>query len=328
MTVPYIFGTQGSPTGVSIAAAELDANFAAVLSLSGGGAVVTPFSLTDATYTWTYYSIGNGELGLTVNSPNNVLTLKNTNANAYSAMALQDKTGFEQGAFGYSQAGGSGNIVPGFVFLEVSGFDGGPRLPNGFALLQTGLYHAVSANWTRLDLGNTADADLSLWCVKGPNDGTNQRIKITGDTGFVLVGDQVSAARLAADSALNIFDAGSSLFRLTQTGVHTAIFKMSSTGLTVHDQDSSLDIATFRMDGSGRFEVVHDLQVDGGAFLSGVLTIGANQVVAGRNTGWAAMTGSADKATVYATGSVTLAQLAGRMMALQAALTTHGLIGT
>jgi hypothetical protein len=39
------------------------------------------------------------------------------------------------------------------------------------------------------------------------------------------------------------------------------------------------------------------------------------------------MTGTPDESTAYATGTVTLAQLAGRVMALQTALTTHGLIG-
>lgn len=52
------------------------------------------------------------------------------------------------------------------------------------------------------------------------------------------------------------------------------------------------------------------------------------QVVGARDTGWTAMTGSTNKATSYATSTVTLAQLAGRVMALQAALTTHGLLGT
>lgn len=51
------------------------------------------------------------------------------------------------------------------------------------------------------------------------------------------------------------------------------------------------------------------------------------QVVGERNTGWTAMTGSGDESTAYAVGSVTLAQLAGRVKALQDALTTHGLIG-
>lgn len=56
--------------------------------------------------------------------------------------------------------------------------------------------------------------------------------------------------------------------------------------------------------------------------------VSGTQVVGARNTGWSAMTGSTNKATVYDTSTVTLAQLAGRVMALQAALTAHGLIGT
>jgi hypothetical protein len=58
-----------------------------------------------------------------------------------------------------------------------------------------------------------------------------------------------------------------------------------------------------------------------------VITVNGVQVVQTRSTGWTAMTGSADLATAYDTASVTLPQLAGRVMALQAALTGHGLIG-
>lgn len=67
---------------------------------------------------------------------------------------------------------------------------------------------------------------------------------------------------------------------------------------------------------------------------TGVVSTGVNgyavsgvKVVGARDTGWTAMTGTANEATVYDTATVTLAQLAGRVMALQAALTTHGLIG-
>lgn len=60
---------------------------------------------------------------------------------------------------------------------------------------------------------------------------------------------------------------------------------------------------------------------------AGNIQIGSNQVVGARDTGWTAMTGTTNKATAYDTSTVTLAQLAGRVMALQAALTTHGLIG-
>jgi hypothetical protein len=62
--------------------------------------------------------------------------------------------------------------------------------------------------------------------------------------------------------------------------------------------------------------------------VTGGLQVHTTQVVGDRDTGWTAMTGTPDKASSFATGSVTLAQLAGRVMSLQAALTTHGLIGT
>lgn len=60
----------------------------------------------------------------------------------------------------------------------------------------------------------------------------------------------------------------------------------------------------------------------GGFYYAGTKVVGA------RDTGWTAMTGTADKASTYDTSTVTLAQLAGRVMAMQTALTTHGLLGT
>lgn len=56
--------------------------------------------------------------------------------------------------------------------------------------------------------------------------------------------------------------------------------------------------------------------------------VGGAQVVGARDTGWAAMTGTGNKGTTYDTGTITLAQLAGRVKSIQAALTTHGLLGT
>ena len=60
---------------------------------------------------------------------------------------------------------------------------------------------------------------------------------------------------------------------------------------------------------------------------TGALRVNGLEVIAARDTGWAAMTGTANKNTVYDTSTVTLAQLAGRVMSMQAALTTHGLLG-
>jgi hypothetical protein len=56
--------------------------------------------------------------------------------------------------------------------------------------------------------------------------------------------------------------------------------------------------------------------------------INSTKVVGARETGYFAFTGTTNKVTSYATGSVTLIQLAERVAALQASLTTHGLIGT
>jgi hypothetical protein len=64
-----------------------------------------------------------------------------------------------------------------------------------------------------------------------------------------------------------------------------------------------------------------------GNVTANTLKVGSNQVVGARNTGWTAMTGTLDKLSVYDTTTVTLAQLAGRVAQLQAALTTHGMIG-
>ena len=55
--------------------------------------------------------------------------------------------------------------------------------------------------------------------------------------------------------------------------------------------------------------------------------ISGAKVVGARDTGWTAMTGTSNKNTAYDTATVTTAQLAGRVMAMQAALTTHGLLG-
>ena len=58
----------------------------------------------------------------------------------------------------------------------------------------------------------------------------------------------------------------------------------------------------------------------------GLLQVNGTKVVGARATGWAAMTGTPQKTTA-ATGTVTLPQLAGIVMALQADLIAHGLIG-
>jgi hypothetical protein len=59
-----------------------------------------------------------------------------------------------------------------------------------------------------------------------------------------------------------------------------------------------------------------------------LLTIASTQILTTRRTGYTnAMTGTANRATSYATSTITLVQLAERMKALLDDLTTHGIIG-
>lgn len=58
------------------------------------------------------------------------------------------------------------------------------------------------------------------------------------------------------------------------------------------------------------------------------LRVGGLQVVGPRDIGWAAFTGANNESTTYATGTITLIQLAERVAGMQVALTAHGLIGT
>jgi hypothetical protein len=65
-----------------------------------------------------------------------------------------------------------------------------------------------------------------------------------------------------------------------------------------------------------------------GNVTAAAIKVGSNQVVGARNTGYTPMTGAGDAGTAFDTTTVTLAQLASRVKALQASLTTHGLVGT
>ncbi len=114
-------------------------------------------------------------------------------------------------------------------------------------------------------------------------------------------------------------------FDTSQGTINQAAFKMAAGQAISFNADVSRKMYH---DGSGlRFADAANTIIgritDGGAYQGA----GGIQIVGARDTGWAAMTGTANKATVYDTATVTTAQLAGRMMALQAALTAHGLIG-
>jgi hypothetical protein len=104
---------------------------------------------------------------------------------------------------------------------------------------------------------------------------------------------------------------------------YSAVFKHKVTNFGVQIQGVGTPIANNAflqyVDGNGIIQM---------SFKQGPsIELSGTKVIGTRVTGFTAMTGSSNNGTAYDTSTVTLAQLAGRVMALQAAVTTHGLIG-
>ena len=180
--------------------------------------------------------------------------------------------------------------------------------------------------------GATIDAAIRIGAqgavdVFGPHGGWKHGIVFTDENGAdpfyassTLIGSQFQVVKtIAAGIDLAGFTMTSYILR----GIYSKLTELS---LTLGDS------------GGNALIEVNGASTNGNLILTpkgtGVVSTGTNgfaisgtKVVGARDTGWAAMTGTANEATVYDTASVSLAQLAGRVMALQAALTTHGLIG-
>lgn len=165
----------------------------------------------------------------------------------------------------------------------------------------------------------------------------------TFNNGIVLGGLATSAAGLSLQSAAS----ANSLINTT-AGTYTNVAVLLGNGLSrgIRLSGTAAAHAFIYNDGTNNVRQVLGsgswiwrdntdttslIAIDSGGNLDlangGVLRVSGTQVVRARDTGWTAMTGSPDKATSYATSTVTLAQLAGRVMSIQAALTAHGLLG-
>jgi hypothetical protein len=118
---------------------------------------------------------------------------------------------------------------------------------------------------------------------------------------------------------IHFIDAAGAKIDITGTDNSSGTFpltikNLANTNLFFVDNSGVTHFATGSWDASGN--------VTGATY-----KIGSNQVVGARQTGWTAMTGTPDIASSFATSTVTLSQLAERVLSIQAALTTHGLIG-
>lgn len=147
---------------------------------------------------------GNGEVLLATTSRNNVIAIQNNSPSitaGYAVVAMRDNTGYEQGANGCSQTGGTGNIFPGQCFNESSGtFDPAlfGQVPNGWLQFQTGPF-ATTANaftamsWTASVVtattttahGIAVGATIDVTGVT-PSGYTGRYVTVTGTTGSTI----------------------------------------------------------------------------------------------------------------------------------------------
>ena len=121
----------------------------------------------------------------------------------------------------------------------------------------------------------------------------------------------------------------------TSTGDDVAIFPgqirlgvTANSGVMVLDVTAGTSSIVFKNPSTGAIRVT----VNGSSspymnIVSGQYRIGGTKVLGSRITGYTAFTGTLDRGTAYNTATITLAQLAERVYALQADLTSHGTIG-
>ena len=231
-----------------------------------------------------------------------------------------------------AEAGSSGtfdlNVFDGlgdFAGLRLSG--------SGTAHFNGSAFDGVVIDGTTTQANSTATDILDVYTIAN---NTGLKITFLGSSG-ASVGPQVAlytndtAAVASADRIGQIVFGGYNGTALTQGGhiIGRATETWSGTArgnklefYTVPNTTTTITLA---------MTINQDAEVDfaGNADVAGgkVYKVNGTQVVGARDTGWTAMTGTANENTSYDTASVTLPQLAGRVMALQAALTTHGLIG-
>lgn len=199
---------------------------------------------------------------------------------------------------------------------------------------QTRLYgsaHATKANYVEFTRAGTVSAYFDSSGVLTVNSTTT-----AGVASGALVcsgGGYFGKAVFSQNDASGVHYYGNSGLTMRDLGTGTSTYLDLAFGSASHGayniRSSNAATVRFNIDTSGHVT----LGGTAGNYLNinnatGELRINGTKVSGPRDTGWTAMIGTTDKATAYDTATVTLPQLAGRVMALQAALTAHGKIGT
>lgn len=174
------------------------------------------------------------------------------------------------------------------------------------------------------DATNTnSDAALFLQCVNGGGEPYVRWLIEDTPTRIFSMGLDNSDNILKISNATGP-DNGDTLLSISSTGIYLvggtdADFKWAV--------DETGDIGAPGANRPGNANIGTAVIIDSADLNSGNVKIGGSQVLAKRQIGWAAPTGTNDR-TTFDTSTVTLPELAERVKSLIDDLTTHGIIGT
>ena len=167
--------------------------------------------------------------------------------------------------------------------------------------------------------GGSTTTSLANWFQGLTKSGTAWGIGVTPVSAFAIKDggtSTLSFGTLGGNTAI----AGMAMTGASSALISTSNYIIMGDGATTYTNASTT--LSYRIANSEKFNVTSV-----GASVTGAYFNGGTQVLGARITGYSAMTGTPNKATVYDTSTVTLPQLAGRVAQLQADMTTHGMIG-
>lgn len=160
-----------------------------------------------------------------------------------------------------------------------------------------------------VDGSDTKDVGIGSGGALGASRGAY--IALNGNESPTVAGELLLVAGNVASTGIIEFSTG---------GV--SVWQFNASGHFLASTDNSFDIGVSADFRPRDVHVARDVKIAGSYFLDGT------QVVSNRVTGYTnAMTGTANRATSYDTGTITLVQLAERVKAVTDDLRTHGLIG-
>jgi hypothetical protein len=201
---------------------------------------------------------------------------------------------------------------------------------NASSLAQAARFDVITGNWSTSPAVGLCNFSSSVTptMVKVLSWNDPARTDLPGDADITLTeqsgGTTMFGTALTANRKVILpSTASTQLFNGWKRRIIKTTAAGTSFSITIYKSDGTTVIATIPAAVTGEVNIRWDRSPPAGGLGGFTIESRATPLV---DSGYTAMTGTADKATALATSAVTLPQLAGRVMALQAALTAAGVV--